>query len=114
MATEKIDTRSAYIDMEMSSFELPPSGDVLVLGKHCPIGPTAAKKMLDYAAPDYFELIRCQDEIVEAMLVNKSIFYRVEKERFINMIIDEVKKNMGPACMISVSCNITVKVAKRI
>ena len=50
--------KSAIISMELSTFEIPPSGDILVLGKTCPIGPQASKRMLDTVAPNQFELVQ--------------------------------------------------------
>ena len=51
-------TKRVLLSMDLSTFEVPPAGEVLILGKRCPIGPEAAKTMLDNVAPKEFELIQ--------------------------------------------------------
>lgn len=106
--------RKATVDMTMSTFHVPPSGDVLVLSKRCPIGPEAAKKMLDTVAPEQFELIRPDDDVIEGMLVRKYLFLRANKEKLISAILEEAKRIMGPQCMVKINCEIAVSVKREI
>ena len=69
-------TKKVVLNMDLSTFEIPPAGEALVLGKRSPIGPEAAKRMLDNAAPEEFELIQPEDDVVDGMLVRK--FNRTE------------------------------------
>lgn len=104
----------ATIDMDISTFEIPPSGEILILGKRCAIGPLAAKKMLDTVAPDQFELIQPQDDLIDGILVKKDLCLRVEKEKLVNTVIDEAKRIMSPECMIRIQCKITVSVKREV
>ncbi len=106
--------RKSIVDMELSTFEIPPSGDVLILGKRCPIGPEGAKRMLDSVAPDQFECVLLNEENVDAIFCKKHLFLRVEKERLIKAIKEEANAIMGPECMIRMRCDVTVTVKREL
>lgn len=103
-------SKKARVAMQFSTFEIPPSGDVLVLGKRCSIGPQAAKRMIDSAAPDQFDLIQIEDDIIEAILVKKFLFLRTEKEPLVKAIVEESRAIMGTGCMVRVKCEVVVTV----
>ena len=107
-------SRKALIDLELSTFEIPPSGDILALGKRCPIGQQAAKKMLDTVAPGQFELIDLEDDLIEALLVKEYLFLRANKEKLVNAVVEEAKAIMGQECMIRIRCEISVTVKREI
>ena len=107
-------SKKALVDLELSTFEIPPYGDILVLGKRCPIGQQAAKKMLDSVAPGQFELISLEDDLIEALFVKEYLFLRANKERLIRAVVEEAKAIMGPECMIRIKCEISVTVKREI
>jgi len=107
-------SRKALLDMELSTFEIPPSGEALVLAKRCPIGPEAAKRMLDSVAPGQFELIQPGDDLIDGILVKKYLFLRTDKESLIKTILEEAKAIMGDECMIRIRCDIRVAVRREI
>jgi hypothetical protein len=107
-------SRKALLDMELSTFEVPPSGEALVLAKRCPIGPEAAKRMLDTVAPGQFELIQPGDDVIDGILVKKYLLLRTDKESLIKTILEEAKAIMGDQCMIRVRCDIRVAVRREI
>lgn len=104
--------KKTTIDMELSVFEIPPAGDVLVLARHCPIGQEAARRMLEAVAPDQFEFIEMDDEIVETIVVRKHLLLRVEKKRLLKAILEEAKPIMGPNCMLTIRCSVKISVKK--
>lgn len=53
-------------------FEIPPLWDVLLIGRHAPIGPEAARRMAESLAPGQFTLLRVEKGPVEALLVRKT------------------------------------------
>lgn len=106
--------RNATVDMQLSTFHIPPSGDALVLAKRCPIGPKAAKRMLDTVSPGQFELIEMEDDLIEGILVKKELFLRADRGLLIDAIVQEAKAIMGPQCMITIRCEITVTVRREI
>ena len=113
---EKITGRSrkAILNMELSTFNIPPSGDVLVLAKHCPIGPQPARRMLDTVSPDQFELIELKDDLIDGILVKKYLFLRADKDSLVKAILEDSKAIMSDQCMMSIKCDIAVAVRREI
>lgn len=107
-------TKKVVLNMDLSTFEIPPAGEALVLGKHSAIGPEAAKRMLDNAAPEEFELIPMDDGVIEGILVKKHLFIRAEKELVIKAIMEEAKAIMSERDMICLKCKVTVGVTREI
>jgi len=114
MENEKGKLKKSRIEMELTTFAIPPSGDILILGKNCPIGPQAAKRMLDAVAPDQFELIQLEDETIEGILVKKYLFLRAEREPLIKAVVEEARAIMGTDCMIKIKCEVTVTVNREL
>ncbi|MBO8129218.1 MAG: hypothetical protein H0Z39_08490 [Peptococcaceae bacterium] len=44
--------KKAEIQLSLSEFEIPPMQDVLLVGNEAPIGPEAARRMVDALSPD--------------------------------------------------------------
>lgn len=107
-------SKRALLSMELSSFHIPPCGEILVLGKRCPIGPQAAKRMLDSVAQGQFELVQPEDELIEGILVKKYLFLRTDKDALIKAILEESKEIMGDDCMLTIRCDVTVAVRRGI
>jgi hypothetical protein len=106
--------RTGTVIMELSTFHIPPQGDALVLGRKCPIGSKAAKNMLDTVAPGQFEMIELDDDVIESVFVKSYLFLRTDRDKLVAAIVEEAKRIMGLQCMISVKCDVTVKVTKEI
>ena len=107
-------SKKAMLDMELSTFIIPPAGEVLVLGKCAAIGPQAAKRMLDTVAPDQFELIQPEDEVIDGILVKKYLFLRADRDSLIKAILEESRAIMSGQCMISIKCDIAVSIKREI
>lgn len=60
-------TKKADIKMRMSEFEMPPMQDALFVGRHAPIGPEAARRMVDVLSPDQYEILEVEHAIIEAI-----------------------------------------------
>jgi len=107
-------TKKVVLNMDFSTFEIPPAGEALVIGKRSPIGPEAAKRMLDNAAPEEFELIRPEDDVIDAVLVRKDLFLRADKESLTKAIIEEAKAIMGERDMIRLKCDVIVGIRREL
>jgi len=112
MGNEK--RKRSIVDMQFSTFEIPPAGEVLIVAKRSPIGPEAAKRMLDSVAPDQFELIQPDDDLIDGILVKKYLFLRADKKALIDMLLEEAKPIMSPQCMMTIKCDVTVIVSRGI
>jgi len=111
---EKERVKKETIIMELATFEIPPAGDVLVLGKRAPIGPQAAKKMLDSVAPGQFELVQPEDDLIDAILIKSCLFSRAEKKRLIKAIVEESKAIMDSQCMVGIKSELIIKVEREL
>lgn len=107
-------SKKALLNMELSTFPIPPSAEVLVLAKRCPIGAQAAKRMLETVAPGQFELILLQDDLIEGILIKKYLFLRADKDSLIKAITEESKAIMSDQCMITIKIEITLRVQREI
>ena len=107
-------SRRTLLNMELSTWSLPPSGEVLLLGKRCALGPQAAKRMLDTVAPDQFELIQPEDDVIDGILVKKYLFLRADKDTLIKAILEESKAIMNDESMITIKCDISVAIRREI
>jgi len=114
MKKNVIKRKKALLSLELSTFKIPPAGDILVLGKSCPIGPKAALKMLNTVAAGKFELIRPSNKVVDGVLIRKQLFLRADKKSLINAIVEDASPMMSGECMLSIKCDIAVKMTREI
>ncbi len=111
---DSMKSRKVHLDMEISLFNVPPCGDVLVLAKHAPVGPKAAKKMMDTICPGLFELVEIEDDIVEALIVKRQLFLMADKQSIVKAVLDETKAFISPQLMVKVDLDIKIAVSKSI
>jgi len=107
-------SKKVLLNMDLSTFEIPPRGEVLVLGKRCSIGPEAAKTMFDNIAPEEFELVQPEDDVIDGILVKKYLFLRADRESLMKAIIEEAKAIMGERDMIRIKCDVTVGIKREL
>ncbi len=108
--TEK--TRKAEINMRFSEFEMPPMQDLLLVGKRAPIGPEAARRMVDILSPEQYEIIRIKHESIEAIVVKKSLLNMLSKDKLVPIIMEEGGEIANESMIIKAQINITLNVSK--
>lgn len=79
---------SAHLSFE--EIRLPPFEDILILGKKCPQGKIGVYKSFELLVPNEFETFEVEDEIVEAIFVNKRILKKLNKEKIITILREKV------------------------
>ncbi|KUO76767.1 MAG: hypothetical protein APF77_12805 [Clostridia bacterium BRH_c25] len=107
-------TKKAEINMRFSEFEMPPMQDVLIVGKMAPIGPEAARRMVDILSPDQYEIVKVEHNYVEAVVVRRSLLNMIPKEKLISIIMEEGGKIANESMILKVQINITLNVSKSI
>ncbi|MHC6180596.1 hypothetical protein ACYUJ6_12190 [Clostridium sp. JNZ X4-2] len=107
-------TKKAEISMYFSEFEVPPMQDVLIVGRRAPIGPEAAKRMVDMLSPDQYEVIKIEHENVEAVVLKKSLMNLIPVNKLIDIIMEEGGKIADETMIIKAQVNITLHVSKSI
>lgn len=114
MGTYIENSKKAEITMRLSEFEMPPMQDVLIVGKNAPIGPEAARRMVDILSPDQYEIIRVDDISVEAIVIRKSLLNILPKDKLVALIMEEGGKIANESMIIKAQINITLQVSKSI
>lgn len=107
-------TKKAEINMRFSEFEMPPMQDVLIVGKLAPIGPEAARRMVDILSPEQYEIVKVEHNFVEAIVLRRSLLNLIPKEKLISIIMEEGGKIANESMIIKAQVNITLSVSKSI
>lgn len=81
--------RKAEVIIRLSEFEMPPMQDVLIVGRNAPIGPEAARRMVDALSPEQYEIISVHQDAVEALVVRKKLLSIFPQERLVPLILEE-------------------------
>lgn len=100
--------------MRLSEFEMPPMQDVLLVGKRAPIGPEAARRMVDILSPEQYTIIKVDHLYIEAIVIRKTLLNIVEKEKIIPIIMEEGGKIASESMIIKAQICITLEVSKSI
>lgn len=107
-------TKKAEITMRMSEFEMPPMQDVLIVGRRAPIGPEAARRMVDILSPDQYEIVKVDHPAIEAMVVRKALFSMLPKEKLVEVLIEEGERVANESIIVKAQVNIVLQVSKAI
>lgn len=108
------DIKKVEINMRFSEFEMPPMQDVLLVGKKAPIGPEAARRMVDVLSPEQYEIIKIEHKYIEAIVVKKSLLNILSKDKLIPLIIEEGGRIANETMIVKAQVNITLNVSKSI
>jgi hypothetical protein len=86
-------SKNYTINLSFTSIKLPPVIDILILAKKYPQGKTGVSEAFKLIAPDEFEMFPVEDdEVIDAVLINKKILSRLSKDK----VIDTLRKNVFP------------------
>ena len=84
-----------FIQTRVKEFILPPFRDGLVLGKNSPIGSKAMRQALELLVASPFEHIAIEDEIIQDILIRKSLLRRISHDKLIDFVLKNIKPFMG-------------------
>ena len=107
-------TKKAEITMRMSEFEMPPMQDVLIVGRRAPIGPEAARRMVDILSPDQYEIVKVDHPAIEAMVVRKALFNMLPKEKLVALLMEEGERVANESTIVKAQVSIVLQVSKAI
>ncbi|MCD5406789.1 MAG: hypothetical protein LRZ99_03745 [Desulfotomaculum sp.] len=106
--------RKAEINMNLSEFEIPPIWEVLLIGKKAPIGPAAAKQMVDVLSPEQYEVRSLEHPIFEALVIKKTIIKMLPFEKLLPAILEEGERIANENILLKIKLNINIQVNKEI
>ncbi len=78
------------VHLSFEEVRLPPFEDILILGKKCPQGKIGVYKSFELLIPNEFETFEIEDEIIEAIFVNKRILKKIDKNKIITILREKV------------------------
>ncbi|WP_425800617.1 hypothetical protein ACHOLT_11165 [Desulfitobacterium sp. Sab5] len=104
----------AEIHMSLSEFEMPPMQDVLIVGRKAPIGPEAAKRMVDALSPDQYKIIKVDHPVIEAIVIRNAILNMIPEDKLSEHILEEGERIVDASMIIKVQLNIILHVSKSI
>jgi hypothetical protein len=107
-------SRKADIQMRLTEFEMPPMQDVLIVGKMAPIGPEAARRMVDILSPDQYEIEKVEHALIEAVVIRKSLLSMIRRDKLVALILEEAEKIANEKMIIKVQIQITLEVHKSV
>ncbi|KKM12150.1 hypothetical protein SY88_04670 [Clostridiales bacterium PH28_bin88] len=113
-SNEKELGRKAEISIRLSEFEIPPMQDVLLVGRKAPIGPEAARRMVDALSPDQYEIIPVDEGPVEALVIRKSLLNMLPRERLLPVILEEGLKVANETTVIKAQLDVVVVVKRSV
>lgn len=112
MSSYKEGSKKVEINMRLSEFEVPPIQDVLVVGKRAPIGPEAARRMVDVLSPEQYDIIKIEHPFIEAIIIRKSLCRILSSEKIVGLIIEESEKIMDEDMLIKMQLDISLQISK--
>lgn len=107
-------SRTAEVYIRMTEFEIPPMQDILLVGKRAPIGPEAAKRMVDALSPEQYEVVPVEEGPLEAMVVRKSLLKLIPKEKLFPIILEEGLKIATENMVIKAQIDVVVIIKRAI
>jgi len=105
--------RQAEISLKFSQFEIPPMQDVLLVGRKAPIGPEAARRMVNALSPNQYEIIPQKEGHIEAVIVRKSLLDLIPQEKLLPIILEEGVKAVSETTVAKAQLDLTI-VVKRV
>lgn len=82
--------RKFSLQLSFEEIKLPPFEDILILGKKCPQGKIGVYKSFEFLVPNEFETFEIEDEIVEAIFINKRVLKKLDKDNIIEILREKV------------------------
>lgn len=87
---ESIKNAKYTVNLSFEQIKLPPFEDVLIVGSKTPQGKMGVSKAFEFLVPDEFECIDIPDERVEVIFINKLILKKIDKDKIIKILTDNV------------------------
>jgi len=107
-------SKRAEISMRLAEFEMPPMQDVLIVGRKAPIGPDAARRMVDILSPEQYVIEKIDHPFIEALVIRKSLIGMLSKDKLVSIILEEGSRIADEKTIIKAQMNITLQISKSV
>ncbi|MBN1551463.1 hypothetical protein JW979_08340 [bacterium] len=81
---------SYSLRLAFENIALPPFNDILVLTRQSPYGKIGIMGSLNLLQPDHFEIIEVENDLVEALVINKRILKRIPAAKVVEILQESV------------------------
>ncbi|EHQ24476.1 hypothetical protein [Mucilaginibacter paludis] len=98
------------LNLSFEQIKLPPFQDILILARNSPQGKIGLSKSFELLLPNGFELIDVEDELIEAVFVQRNILHKVPSEKVINILREHVFPFISEGELVKVDFNVTISV----
>lgn len=105
---KETDSRKYKINLGFEEIRLPPFEDVLIIGKKSPHGRVGLSKSFQFLVPNEFEVFEVDDQIIDAVFINKRLLKKIEKEHILSILEDKVFPFVSDGEIIKVDFKIRV------
>lgn len=78
------------INLSFEEIRLPPFEDILIIGSKCPQGKIGLAKSFQFLVPNEFDVFEIDNEVVEAVFINKRILRKIDKDKVLNVLKEKV------------------------
>jgi len=106
--------RRAEVNVVFSEFDFPPMQDALLVAKRSPIGPEAARRMVDILSPEQYEIIEVEHEILEAIVIRKSLMKMCPKNKLVDLLLEEGGNISGINSIIKANITAFIEVSRSV
>ncbi|MGB9885800.1 MAG: hypothetical protein ACPLRW_02260 [Moorellales bacterium] len=106
--------RRAEVTLRLAEFDFPPMQDVLLVGRRAPIGPEAARRMVDVLSPDQYEVLPLDHEVIEAVVVRKSLLRLVPADKLLPFLVEEGGRVADASAIIKAQVTVTIEVSRTV
>ncbi|OFX61127.1 MAG: hypothetical protein A2066_12560 [Bacteroidetes bacterium GWB2_41_8] len=101
-----LNSKKYSIKLSFEEIRLPPFEDALILGKKCPQGKIGVSRSFELLIPNEFEMYEIKDDIVEAVFINKRILKKINKDRIIGILKENVFPYVSESEIIKVNIDL--------
>ena len=82
----------------------------MILAKNSPQGKIGLTKSIELLLPNGFELIEVEDDMIEAVFVQKNILHKVPAEKVLRILCEFVFPSISEGELVKVDFNITMSI----
>ncbi|MFZ5873420.1 MAG: hypothetical protein ACOYW8_03275 [Bacillota bacterium] len=107
-------TRKGEITLSLSELDFPPMQDILLVGRRAPIGPEAARRMVDALSPEQYDVLRLEHPLFEAVVVKKSLLRLLPRERLLPIILEEGERVATENTIVKVRAKVVIHVSRAV
>lgn len=107
-------SRKAHLNIRLSEFEMPPTQDVLLVGKKAPIGSEAVRRMVNAVSPDQYEVIRLEHKLFESVVLKRSLLRQISQEKLLEVILEEGERIATAEMVVKAQISLVIQVNRGI